>query len=81
MPHSFQSTKSEEPFFLENDAKDAERIAALICNSTQIEHYKQRMRQLKKAYTACTLTEIVNELTAALPLGGTFHDEIFSFNF
>lgn len=68
-------------FFLENDAKDAERIAALICNSTQIEHYKQRMRQLKKAYTACTLTEIVNELTAALPLGGTFHDEIFSFNF
>lgn len=76
-------TKHEigKTFILENDARDAERIAALICNNTQIEHYKQRMRQMKKTYAACTMTELINELTTALPLGGTLHDEIFSFNF
>lgn len=76
-------TKHEigKTFILENDARDAERIAALIFNNTQIEHYKQRMRQMKKTYAACTMTDLVSELTTALPLGGTLHDEIFSFNF
>lgn len=76
-------TKHEigKTFILENDARDAEHIAALICNNTQIEHYKQRMRQMKKNYAACTMTDLVSELTTALPLGGTLHDEIFSFNF
>lgn len=76
-------TKHEigKTFILENDARDAERIAALICNNTQIEHYKQHMRQMKKTYAACTMTDLVSELATALPLGGTLHDEIFSFNF
>ena len=36
---------------------------------------------MKKTYAACTMTDLVSELATALPLGGTLHDEIFSFNF
>lgn len=70
-----------QTLFLENDFKDAEYIARLIRNETQINHYKKQMHRMKKAFAVCTLTSIVEQLSGALLLGGPLHDEIFSFNF
>lgn len=66
---------------LKNDRADAERIARLIQNRGEISHYKQQMRRMRQSLASCTFAEIINELTAFLPLGGALHHEIFSFNF
>lgn len=76
-------TKHEigKTLFFENDSKDAERIASLIENKAQIEHYKQHMHRMKKSLNACTMTSLVGELAETFPLGGSLQHEIFSFNF
>ncbi len=73
--------KIGKTLFLENDPKDAERIAELIQNTALINQYKQHMKLMKKSFAACTMTTLISEVTAAFPLGGALHNEIFSFNF
>ena len=73
--------KIGKTLFLENDPKDAEHIAELIQNTALISQYKQHMKLMKKSFAACTMTTLIGEVTAAFPLGGALHNEIFSFNF
>lgn len=70
-----------QTLILEDSAAAIEEMAALIRDTSRIEHYKSQMAAMKRSLETCSLINVINEAAVDIPSGGGLHHEIFSFNF